>query len=582
METTCTTPLGPESPTLALLSQSSSSSSSHCTDGTSTFSPCPLSPTPPESSSGPAPRETNPRAPNELPPGPSSPSCNTGTSATTTITDIVAHHDNNNNDDDDDDADGNDDEPATPHSLDGVPLGLARAVVNMQEYYTSELGQLATRLEAMTAQLSQTQEDNRELRRRLDVHLVVLQGAAEFMQRVKEGKYGDLVPDEVPDQVPEADPGAELVLARVFGGKCAGGEAEDGPLQRPVPVKEKREQQQRVGRAHSRTHHRKQEPPVTTVTPQPTRLENDLALPPTPLFDSDPIRSTGLRAPKRSKRTGPSSFARRRIKRRSTTRSSQSLHNRDNVMGDDAPLSVFDQAAGPEKRLSLQLGQTPPKSASPWWISTTPADNTEKKKKKNSYGTRGRSGGMSNQEYQPRITRRSRGWTAVNVQPVRILEEEDEEEEGEVEEEEVEKEDEEEDVIFDKDAGSDYQPDHDIPSADEEDNTFSHPLSPCIDSPLRHPQSLPPLPPLSSLPSLSSSHSSLSSLSLSPTRPTAQHQHQHNHNRPRYSTPRRTTTPRYASGPSPAPSASTAWAAPSSPSGTSTSTAQTETRPSKP
>ncbi|KAM0254502.1 hypothetical protein ACHAQJ_006721 [Trichoderma viride] len=70
--------------------------------------------------------------------------------------------------------------------LDGVPMELARAVVNMQEYYASGVDELTGKLGSVEEELRRAKDENRQMERRLDMHFVMLRQAAEFMQRVNE------------------------------------------------------------------------------------------------------------------------------------------------------------------------------------------------------------------------------------------------------------------------------------------------------------------------------------------------------------------------------------------------------------
>ncbi|KAL9484139.1 hypothetical protein ACSS6W_002928 [Trichoderma asperelloides] len=77
--------------------------------------------------------------------------------------------------------------PQSADILDGVPMELARAVVNMQQYYASGVDELAEKLGDVEEELRRAKEENLRMKKRLDMHFGMLGQAAEFMQRVSEG-----------------------------------------------------------------------------------------------------------------------------------------------------------------------------------------------------------------------------------------------------------------------------------------------------------------------------------------------------------------------------------------------------------
>ncbi|KAM0446812.1 hypothetical protein ACHAO4_009135 [Trichoderma viride] len=73
---------------------------------------------------------------------------------------------------------------------DGVPVDLARVVVNMQQYYASGVGELAEKLGNVEEELRRAKEENVSMKKRLDMHFGMLGQTAEFMQRISEGLGG--------------------------------------------------------------------------------------------------------------------------------------------------------------------------------------------------------------------------------------------------------------------------------------------------------------------------------------------------------------------------------------------------------
>lgn len=76
---------------------------------------------------------------------------------------------------------------------DGVPVDLARVVVNMQQYYASGVGELAEKLGNVEEELRRAKEENVRMKKRLDMHFGMLGQTAEFMQRISEGLGGAVV-----------------------------------------------------------------------------------------------------------------------------------------------------------------------------------------------------------------------------------------------------------------------------------------------------------------------------------------------------------------------------------------------------
>lgn len=151
--------------------------------------------------------------------------------------------------------------PKSVDLLDGVPIELARAVVNMQQYYASGVDELADKLGSVEEELRRAKEENVRMKERLDMHFGMLGQAAEFMHKVSEA-LGMAMPVD------------EEMVARIEGGEGLGrGFADDGDLA------------------------------MTGV---------DMEVPPVPVDDGLPMRSTGRMASCRRRMVQEKSPARRR------------------------------------------------------------------------------------------------------------------------------------------------------------------------------------------------------------------------------------------------------------------------------
>lgn len=93
--------------------------------------------------------------------------------------------------------------------LDGVPVELARAVVNMQQYYASGVDELAEKLGTVEEELKRAKDENIRMKERLDMHFGMLGQAAEFMQRVSEGLGMPMLVGEEKEMAGEGKKGGE-------------------------------------------------------------------------------------------------------------------------------------------------------------------------------------------------------------------------------------------------------------------------------------------------------------------------------------------------------------------------------------
>ncbi|KAF9768330.1 hypothetical protein IL306_014398 [Fusarium sp. DS 682] len=177
-------------------------------------------------------------------------------------------------------------------AVDEVPISLARTVINMQEYYASELEAERQRTEELANQNEEMMRKMGEMERRLQMHVVLMDGFVGFMRDVKEGKFA-------------ASGSAELEIARAFGGdhlEAVRGLVADN--HRPI--------QQSV-----------EQPPAKIVlfddedhVPETAQVIRHVSFdesPSTPDLEAPPVRSSGRRAPKRK---NPPAKPHREVRRR--------------------------------------------------------------------------------------------------------------------------------------------------------------------------------------------------------------------------------------------------------------------------
>ncbi|KAM0495067.1 hypothetical protein ACHAP8_008200 [Fusarium lateritium] len=219
-------------------------------------------------------------------------------------------------------------EESIDNAIDQVPFSLARMVVNMQEYYMSELQAERQKTDRLTLQNEEMMQRMKEMDKRLQMHVVLMDGFVGFMREVKQGHFAS----------------AEIQIANQFGGVhlnevkglCA-------PVQQIVeqPTPPGRSDEQRI-----------EEP-----TPCGSNIFDQL--PPTPDMETPPVRSTGRRAPKRK---NPPTRPHREVKRRTRAdvRSVRLRHSswkaintvqdtgRDEESGDEYQGDANDQDYAPE------------------------------------------------------------------------------------------------------------------------------------------------------------------------------------------------------------------------------------------
>ncbi|KAJ4139790.1 hypothetical protein NW768_001134 [Fusarium equiseti] len=177
-------------------------------------------------------------------------------------------------------------------AIEKVPFNLAQMIVNMQEYYTSELAAERQRTDDLTRQNEEMVQRMNEMDRRLQMHVVLMDGFVGFMREVKQGQ-------------------AEMAIAKEFGGvhlqeikELANSSICVQQTLEPTPSSSddgtEANDEQRIVRFEE-----------DEIRPIAEELFDQL--PPTPTIDEAPRMSTGRRAPKRK---NPPLKLDRQIKRR--------------------------------------------------------------------------------------------------------------------------------------------------------------------------------------------------------------------------------------------------------------------------
>jgi hypothetical protein len=78
-------------------------------------------------------------------------------------------------------------EESIDEAVEQVPFNLARVVVNMQEYYASELEAERQRTEDLASQNEEMMTRMGNMEKRLQMHVILMDGFVNFMREVKEG-----------------------------------------------------------------------------------------------------------------------------------------------------------------------------------------------------------------------------------------------------------------------------------------------------------------------------------------------------------------------------------------------------------
>lgn len=372
-----------------------------------------------------------------------------------------------------------DGEGESPHPADAVPMGLARTVVNLHEFYNSKLEEQTEKNRELQAQQNRMAKKMDEMDRRLNTHVVLMEGIVGFMTQVKEGRFA----------VAEARSAPEVLIAQTLGDdhlevvqglmelRTYGATPEAQDEEMPTVEGEVEEDLEPM-----------QEDDETFEDEALAEQDDFNELPPTPDMNTAPLRSTGVRAPKRRDPFAKPRQSKRRARRNSIDETLDDMEycptQREFRFRELRPRPrQFDEEPDQdlyELRNRLRAG-------------FTPASLSRGNQQRDQQVSRHRSGWtpINADEQRPRST----GWTAVNV-PRSPIEEEVVSVAGECE--------------------SDYDP------SDEEDEasmTSSPPASPGLSASSD----------LSTTPAISSSSDPSTS-------------------KPRYSAPRRTGH-RHASGP---------------------------------
>jgi hypothetical protein len=159
-----------------------------------------------------------------------------------------------------------------------VPIRLGRIVVNMQEHYAAELEAERQRTEELASQNEEMMRKMGEMERRLQMHVVLMDGFVGFMRDVKEGKFA-------------TGGSAELEIAKAFGGEHlqeVGGLVAENYMSVQQGVEQPATEPMVFG----------DENQVRETAAVIRHVSFDES-PSTPDLEAPPVRSTGRRAPKR-------------------------------------------------------------------------------------------------------------------------------------------------------------------------------------------------------------------------------------------------------------------------------------------
>ncbi|RTE75288.1 hypothetical protein BHE90_010257 [Fusarium euwallaceae] len=204
-------------------------------------------------------------------------------------------------------------EKLVDETVNQVPLGLARVVINIQEHYASELEVERQKTEQLLMQNAMMKQKMDELEKRIEMHVVIMDGFVGFMRDVKEGKFA----------VGERAVATELEIAKHLGSEHATEVETIASKSRPKPrivhPSVERPRFNELTRPDYDDEPQEEEP--LTLGDTATRIRSQWVdvgdsfdqLPPTPDMDTAPVRSTGRRAPRRR---NPPVRTRRKVKRR--------------------------------------------------------------------------------------------------------------------------------------------------------------------------------------------------------------------------------------------------------------------------
>ncbi|UPK96017.1 hypothetical protein LCI18_006952 [Fusarium solani-melongenae] len=181
-----------------------------------------------------------------------------------------------------------------------VPLSLARVVINIQEHYASELEAERQKTYQLLAQNAIMKQKMDEMEKRIEMHVIIMDGFVGFMRDVKEGRFA----------VGEKAIPTELAIAKHLGCEHAGEveaiASKGRPKSRLAHLSAERPLPNEQTRPDYDEDLQEEEPftledTTTRTTSQWVDAVEDSfdQLPPTPDMDTAPVRSTGRRAPRR-------------------------------------------------------------------------------------------------------------------------------------------------------------------------------------------------------------------------------------------------------------------------------------------
>lgn len=200
-------------------------------------------------------------------------------------------------------------ESETSGMADGVPAGLARVVVNMQQHFVEELETVSAQVGRVTSELQEARAESAELRRLLDIQVEILNAVVDLITEDRYGPVGDSV--ALPDLAVKQAVGTEQAVGSEYQGPTAQG---NQPLPgSPTPGAPKRVE------ALPSVHSKSDEPSEQDFSPArvsptaqarsrtATKRKKDSSVPPAAPPSTRITRGASLKASKRSKRTPPSS-----------------------------------------------------------------------------------------------------------------------------------------------------------------------------------------------------------------------------------------------------------------------------------
>ncbi|KAI8721735.1 GCR1-C domain-containing protein [Fusarium sp. LHS14.1] len=181
-----------------------------------------------------------------------------------------------------------------------VPLSLARVVINIQEHYASELEAERQKTDELIVQNERMKQKMNEMEKRIEMHVIIMDGFVGFMRDVKEGRFA----------VGEKAAPTELAIAKQLG--CEHAEEVEilaSQARRNPRLAHPREERLRLNEESWPTYDEDlQEEESLTLEATTARTTSQWVeaaedsfdqLPPTPDMDTAPVRSTGRRAPRR-------------------------------------------------------------------------------------------------------------------------------------------------------------------------------------------------------------------------------------------------------------------------------------------